>query len=240
MYQSPGDYEVTLTVTDSLNFYNPLTQSCEATHIDTITIYELPQIIIEVPSVCSGLESEVINNTLEGDTTIIFWDWSFPGSSSFISSSSQFIDSLYYSPNCDPVSNPSLQQIYTITLNVEDAYGCKHDTTLNTTIFCTPEAKLTADPVSETETTQFENNSSPSSNMNWQWDFGDNTNITSSDFQPGYNYQNCNIDYIVTLTIWDSDSLCTDIHSDTVELNCLPEANFTSVPNCSGDTILLS
>ena len=91
--------------------------------------------------------------------------------------------------------------MYTITLNVEDAYGCKHDTTLNTTIFCTPEANFTADPVCETETTQFENNSSPSSNMNWQRDFGDNTNITSSDFQPEYNYQNCNIDYIVTLTI---------------------------------------
>ena len=69
------------------------------------------------------------------------------------------------------------------------------DTTLNTTIFCTPEANFTADPVCETETTQFENNSSPSSNMNWEWDFGDNTNITSSDFQPGI------IIRIVTLTI---------------------------------------
>ena len=156
MYQSPGDYEVTLTVTDSLSFYNPLTQSCEATHIDTITIYELPQIIVEVPSVCSGLESEVINNTLEGDTTIILWDWSFPGSSTFISSSSEFIDSLFYSPDCDPASNPSLQQTYTIDLNVEDAYGCKHDTTLNTIIFCTPEANFIAAPTCENETTQFD------------------------------------------------------------------------------------
>ena len=75
--------------------------------------------------------------------------------------------------------------------------------------------------------------------MNWEWDFGDNTNTTSPDFQPEYNYQNCNIDYTVTLTMWDQDSLCTDTYSDIAELNCLPEANFTSVPDCSGDTILL-
>ena len=60
--------------------------------------------------------------------------------------------------------------------------------------------------------------------MNWEWDFGDNTNTTSSDFEPEYNYQNCNIDYTVTLTIWDQDSLCTDTHSDIAELDCLPEA----------------
>ncbi|MBF90463.1 MAG: hypothetical protein CMP75_01710, partial [Flavobacteriales bacterium] len=239
IYQSPGDYEVTLTVTDSLSFYNPLTQSCEATYTETITIYELPQIVVEVPPVCSGLESEVINNTLEGDTTIILWDWSFPGSSTFISSSSEFIDSLFYNPDCDPISNPSLKQTYTIDVNVEDAYGCKHDTTFNTTIFCTPEANFIAGPACENQTTQFTNTSSPSSNMNWEWDFGDNTNTTSPDFQPEYNYQNCNIDYTVTLTMWDQDSLCTDTYSDIAELNCLPEANFTSVPDCSGDTILL-
>ena len=133
---------------------------------------KIPQIVVEVPSVCSGLESEIINNTLEGDGYILNWDWSFPEAQHTISYT-QYIDSLFYNPDCDPINNPSLQQTYTIYLHVEDIYGCEHDTTINTIIFCTPEAEFSADDVCENETTIFTNNSSPSTNMNWNWDFGD-------------------------------------------------------------------
>ena len=75
--------------------------------------------------------------------------------------------------------------------------------------------------------------------MNWLWNLENGQ--TSNFFEPqNIIYDNCDQDYEVNLTIWDSDSLCSNNFDTIVYIRCLPEVSFSSIANCSGDTVWMN
>ena len=91
-----------------------------------VPVYFLPIVDFTVQEVCSGFESDVVNNTQEGSGEIISWQWSFPESNlNSIDTTQDSITGLFYDPECDPLLNSSLQQSYSASLIVVDEFGCR-------------------------------------------------------------------------------------------------------------------
>ena len=127
-------------------------------------------LIFTVQEVCSGFESDVINNnTQEGSGEIISWQWSFPESNLNSIDTTDSITGLFYDPECDPLLNPTLQTVYFSSLLVTDEFGCSDEDTDSTTVFCTPQALFIPNEACQGQATIFDNQSSPQNDMLWTW-----------------------------------------------------------------------
>ncbi len=113
VYSTPGFYSVTLTTTDQ--------SGCISEFSETIEILPPPLSSFSIPGVsCVG---GAVAFSATGQYTNVIWDFGDPGSGDANSSS---VGSTYH-----VYENPGT---YTVTLTVENIYGCTESTTQNITI----------------------------------------------------------------------------------------------------------
>ena len=229
-YGSCGDYNVTLTITDSLG--------CIVIYEDSVTIY-CPPVITSFYSntggVCEGSDSAWFNSAYNvGDTTIASWLWEFgDGTNSTDSGFTNF--NIYDTCN---TSNP-----FIATYTIIDNNGCLDYDTTNIEIFCAPEISL----ATAGENACHGNNSAFASSNNvfyggetFLWEFGNGiTQIFNTDpIQFEYEYPDYG-NYWAVLTITDTNE-CSSSDSVNVTIFENPSAEVTTNNACYGDSTLFS
>ena len=220
IYQSPGTYTVSLTVTDE----NDSTDT--EIKIDYITVDPIPPTANFVADTTSGYAPLTVNFTdqsTQGTGAIIEWKWYFGDGDS---SSVQNPTYIYQIPGT-----------YTVSLTVIDEYNST-DTEIKTdyiTVISTtnPTANFIAIPTlgNSPLIVNFTDLSIPGtvSIIEWQWDFQNDGTIDSYDQNPTYIYQNPGT-YTVSLIVTDEhDSTDTETKIDYITIDPItPTANFVA------------
>ncbi|MDI9319591.1 MAG: PKD domain-containing protein [Phycisphaerales bacterium] len=206
LYCASGSYNVALKVTNSAG--------CENTRIDSskVIIFEKPKGDFSTSKVnlCKVPDTVSFNATATKGKSPYTYSWDFgDGGTSTLS---------------NPVHNYSLSGIYTVTMIVTDANGCKDTLTKLNLIKAVPmnsTFKVPASICAGTSLVMFENTSTPSPlSTKWVWsDGGGATGLNPQrNFWTGGTY---------TITMIDSFGLgCKDTAVNTYKVNPKPKANF--------------
>jgi PKD repeat protein len=211
LYNTPGTYNVTLSVVDGHGCANSITK--------TVYVYPLPVASFTNVPACLG------------DTTY-FYDGSTP--SGAISTWSWDFGDNNFSTLQDPWHQYGAAGPYSVTLIIADTNGC-YDTVSNIIIVDSlPLAQFIADTVCLGDPTSFIDLSisQGSANSNWYWDFGDGT--TSVNQHPIHTYASSGI-FKVYLTVTNINGCPSTFVRDVLVLP-LPVSDFTYTLSCLGDT----
>ena len=174
------------------------------------------------PSVCLGnsMPFTDMSAAINGGNLSV-WSWDFGDGSS-----SAFQNTVHTYAVCDTFS---------VKLIVASNDGCKDSITKPVIVNCLPTANFGAAPVCKNQPTVFAD-SSIGSIASWNWNFGDNSAVSSSS-NPSYTYANPGT-YNVTLTV-TSVFGCSDSITKQVQVYYNPTAGFTFSNVCFGDTMHL-
>lgn len=172
LYDVPGSYTVSLTMTNALGCSATLTEE------DAINAYGLPLVtfFVEPDSGCAPLEVQFTNTTDPGMIGGCFWQFGDGSSSS----------------SCGAAHTYQDPGTYTVSLNVTSPAGCEGDTTLYHLVHVDPSpvANFTFDPqptdLYHTEI-QFHDHSSADASS-WTWSFPQGMPSQSSDPEVIVNY----------------------------------------------------
>ncbi len=225
LYTAAGDYNVTLTITD--------TAGCSNTITKLVTVSPSPIAYFSYTEPAC-FQSEVVFNDLSSSAQgyIVTWNWNFgDGNTATVN----FPDD----PNVSHTYANS--GTFNVTLNVITSLGCEHEVTRTISILPNPVANFTFDAACLSEATNFTDLSQANGGgqiINWAWDFGDpasGTGNNSSLINPSHIYNQPGT-YTVLLTITTSNS-CTDTISKTVVINPAPVVDFTATSGCASDTV---
>ncbi len=205
VYTAPGNYPVTLTVTNANGCQNMLTQIIE------IKPAPIPDFIFN-DSVCLNIPVIFTDLSVSFGSLITSWNWAF-GDGTF-------------SNETNPTHNFSQPGNYWVTLWIENLHGCIVDTMKIVSVYPLPVANFDYTfPLCANDTVWFTDWSSSvgSSPINdWLWDFGDGN--TSTEKNPGHAFSQ-GIQQ-VTLTVTNSNS-CENSISKIIEIMDKPDADFT-------------
>jgi PKD repeat protein len=216
MYDTPGTYTVTLTVTDEHGC------SDEETKEAYITSNEGPtaDFTSDVQSCCNPLTVQFTDESVAGDNPIDTWEWDFGDGDT---STAQNPSHTYDTPGT-----------YTVTLTVTDEHGCSDEETKEA--YITSNEGPTADFTSDVQsccnplTVQFTDESVAGDNPidTWEWDFGDGDTSTAQN--PSHMYDTPGT-YTVTLTVTDEHG-CSDEETKEAYItsNEGPTAAFSADP----------
>ncbi len=222
IYMVPGQYTVRLIATG-------------ASGIDTviktqlITVFEDPQarFIANRTSGCIPATINFEDRSLPGDAAINYWLWDFgDGTTSTLQNPTH------------TYTNPG---IYSVTLLVRDANGCRNEFTRTSYITIMPQvdAAFTGSPVNGCtipHTVNFNNTTTGGSGFTYQWTFGDGS--TSTQLNPSHTYTaggNYTVRLIATNSAGCSDTIT---RNNYVSINNIV-ANFTTnrTTACVGQNI---
>ncbi|NNC96367.1 MAG: PKD domain-containing protein [Chitinophagales bacterium] len=211
-FNNPGLYTVVLIATDSLN------QSDTIVKTAYIEVLPKPVAGIGVPAVNSGcvpFSIQLQNNTSGGSGTISTFLWDFGDGS---------VSSLE-----NPLHTYNLIGNFSVSLQVIDSNGCIDFIALDDTItaYAIPKAEFSADTFGSCQpplVVNFQNNSTPGSNLTYLWKLGDGA--TSIDKHPSHSYNAPGV-YSITLIISDASG-CVDSIKKVEYISVKePEAFFT-------------
>lgn len=214
IYTAPGNYTVSLTITDI--------QGCSATKSYPVTVLAPPTIDFTADIACEGSPTNFTNLT-GGNPT--FWEWQFEVGQPLDNTR----DPSYTFPDAGT---------YTVTLTASEN-GCLASETRDVTVAPSPTAAFSAAsipcsglPVDLTD----ESTSDPNNAItNWDWDFdGDNVidattpNAVAVFPTPGT--------YNVSLTVTTTNG-CSDTYTEQVSVTESPVVDFTWTDACLNDGI---
>jgi len=215
-YGTPGTYPVELIVMNSWN--------CADTVLQNITVYALPEAGFMSSVACLGFPTSFVDTSHVGSGVINSWDWDFgePGGVSNL-------------------QNPTYTYVsggisFSVSLIVEDQYGCADTASLNISLHPQPTADFAATTACSGLPTSFTDLSVPAAGVmnTWAWNFGDgNTSALQNPqhtYAPSASVQTFN----VTLIAYD-DNGCPDTISHTVTVNPQPAAAYSADTACVGD-----
>lgn len=164
IFKSPGNFQVTLTVTGNNNCKNDSTKQ--------ITVYDIPNPLDFTWQAPCTRHPTIFQERTGGADSGVSWNWNF-GSSSGIGS---------------PISHTfSSSGTYSVTMSTTRNSGCVYSTSKNIVIVDGPEANFTPSVQAGGPplTITFNNLSNADS---YSWQFGDANNSSSSDFSPEFTY----------------------------------------------------
>ncbi len=215
MYQSPGEYIVTLTVTGIG------TEQCTFTTDTTITVNGAPEAMFEYENTCLGDSTYFTDLSYSQYGFVSQWDWDFgDGNTSTMEDPSH-----YYLSNDD----------YEVTLIVTDNYGCSDTIALWVQVYDSPNPSFTwdqvCDPVGQVN---YFDESTPGTDgapiVGWSWELDDG--YFSSEIDPSYIYNIIDTCYTVLLTVTDNNG-CESTDTNTqVCLHGELEIDFTTTTVC--------
>ncbi len=214
IYNSPGTYAVTLTVTN-----NGGSSTKQVTNY--ITVHNATPIANFVGTPILGNSPLLVQFTEStNDSSITSWQWNFG-------------DGTGNATTKNPAHTYNSYGTYAVTLTVTNDGGSstKQITNYITVHDAAPVASFTANVTSGLSpvTAQFTDTSTGNNITSWQWNFGDGTaNVTTKN--PVHTFNNM-FNYTVTLTVTnDGGSSTIKKVSYIVVHNPLPTANFTASP----------
>ncbi len=215
MYQSPGEYIVTLTVTGIG------TEQCTFTTDTTITVNGAPEAMFEYENTCLGDSTYFTDLSYSQYGFVSQWDWDFgDGNTSTMEDPSH-----YYQNNDD----------YEVTLIVTDNYGCSDTIALWVQVYDSPNPSFTwdqvCDPVGQVN---YFDESTPGTDgapiVGWSWELDDG--YFSTEIDPSYIYNIIDTCYTILLTVTDNNG-CESTDTNTqVCLHGELEIDFTTTTVC--------
>ncbi|MFN8396312.1 MAG: PKD domain-containing protein, partial [Bacteroidia bacterium] len=142
----------------------------------------------------------------------------------------------------DSIADPShayaVADSYVVSLVVESGFGCQD--TIEKTVISLPKpvAGMNAPDVCEPLPANFASTSTVNGDVitGWDWDFGDGG---TSGLPVTLHFYGSNGGYLVTLVV-ETASGCKDTLQDSVYRHPQPNADFTAVPACDGDTVFFT
>jgi gliding motility-associated-like protein len=213
-YGAPGNYNVTLIVTDDNGCIDSITH--------TVPVSPPPIPDFSADTACLGSATQFTDQSTAPFGSIVSWDWDFGDGSG--TSNAQNPAYIYGDTGT-----------YWVTLIVETNIGCTDTVVLPVYVSPIPEAGFFADTVCAGGPTHFTDTSQTFGwpIVSWQWDFGDGG--TSNLQNPIYTYPSPG-QYIATLVVSNPFG-CSDTVSVTIVVDSIPEANFIVSNACLGDTV---
>jgi gliding motility-associated-like protein len=201
VYNTPGTYQVTLQVTDSIG--------CKDTAQQNVTVYYLPQVSFSgTPlSGCAPLDVNFTDLSTVQNSTPAHWFWQFGDGST------------------DTLQNPAYSYptngIYSVVLTVTSAEGCSYTDSIHNyiNVIPGPNAAFTFGPQPSTisdPTINFTDQSSPNP-AQWYWDFGTGSG-TSTLQDPTYIYPDTG-SFTVMLIVTAANGTCPDTAYATVVIS---------------------
>ncbi|HRY33801.1 MAG TPA: PKD domain-containing protein [Bacteroidales bacterium] len=215
-YPGPGQYTVSLTVTDE--------KGCQHTHSRVISVLALPEAAFITDAACQG---EAVHFTDLSQSSIIAWNWDFGVENTSLDVSSlQHPEFVYASAGT-----------YTVRLIVENNNGCKDTTWKQVTIQPKPTANFLNINICQNEAIQFNDLSTSPVTLitDWAWNFGEplsGFNNVSFDQNPVHQYYQAGF-YSVRLIVAD-DNGCRDTMIKNITIYPHPLANFNPLDVCHG------
>jgi len=210
-YDLPGVFTVTLTITEEHGCTETITK---INYIDT----EGPIVNFSSssPNVCLGNTITFTDLTV-GTTGLTNWLWDFGDGNT--------------STDQNPTHTYTSDGTYTVSLTVDDAFGCdRSHTETDFVVVTNPIADFsTSDTIYCTGMTIGFQNNSTGDGISYLWDFGDGTTSTAT--SPTHTY-GADGTYAVSLTVTDSYG-CTDVFTADVQ-NVTPNADFTAAATVLG------
>lgn len=212
LYSNFGTYQVTLTVTSD--------SGCVDSY--SLPIYIAPQPVSNFTTVdtCYNLPASFYDlSILAGNHTIVAWNWDFG------------VIPAQTSNQQNPFFQYSSDGPYNVTLIVTSDFGCSDTITLPIYRYPLPQPDFSVNEVCEYQQAIFNDLSvinAPSSIVQWNWNFGDNSLDNNQNTQ--HLYGNCG-NYNVTLTI-TSDMGCTNSIIKSLFIHAQPVADFIADTVC--------
>jgi len=225
LYNVPGDYSVTLTVTDTLGCTSSLTQ--------TVQVLPLPmaQFGYDQPA-CFGNSVLFDDYSTTEEGYITTWHYAFGDGS----------DTTINHPENPNISHDyATPGDYEATLTVTSSTGCQDEITHTVTVEPIPEVNFDYSLACQSTAVEFEDLTQEAGSgdiLAWHWNFGDplsGANNTSSQQHPDHVYSTPG-DYAVTLTVETANG-CSDSLSQTVTVSPAPEVGFVYTASCLNDTV---
>ncbi|MCG8577317.1 MAG: PKD domain-containing protein [Flavobacteriales bacterium] len=226
---SPLDVTPSPTHNYTAGIYNPTLvvfsdNGCSDTVSVPLTIYEIPVADFTTTDMCNGETSSFTDASTITSGTISAWSWDFGDGSPL-----------------DPATNPThlyaATGAYGVTLTVTSDNGCIDDTTITHNITSNPTADFTfTDNICEDIDASFTDLSivPGGSVSDWEWDFGDSSPFSTVE-DPSHTYPGEGT-YNVTLVVFAGSVNCADTITQTINIQPLPTANFTTADICQDVT----
>ncbi len=211
-YATAGNYVVSHAVS-SVN-------GCMEIATENITIYNPPTAEFTFNDECTNTDIPFQDNSAGAGTTVISWEWDFGDG---IGTGSNDTEDYQYSTSGS----------YDVELIIEDNEGCKDTVTNSVTIFESPIADFSFDNVCVGETAEFTDAStvsSPSSIVNWAWDFNNDLSPDAISQNASHDF-NSSGDFIVNLGVV-SDNGCIGTSTQTISVYNNPNASFSASTVC--------
>ncbi len=212
-YTSAGSYACTLVV----SFYTDIGILLD-TAAATITVYPAPDADFSGNPLEACVNEDVCFTDLSTGL-ILSWDWTFGDGGT--------------STEPSPCHTYTVPGIYTVSLTVDDEFGCGPDTETKEQyiiIHPEPDADFSADPLEACENDEicFTDLSTGEPNS-WEWDFGDGG--TSTDQDPCHTYTQAGT-YTVSLTVNNAYDCGPDTETKEVYITIYPNpiADFEGTP----------
>ncbi|MBK7964934.1 MAG: PKD domain-containing protein [Bacteroidetes bacterium] len=217
MFSQAGNYVINLVVTG--------TNGCVDSISGNMHINNLPIADMILQNVCELDNSLFLDQSVSG-STIANWNWTFGDGDS---------SSLQH-----PIHAYSNDGTYQVMHQVEDANGCKKDTTLDIIIFPRPSPQFTTSHECVGTAFSFLNTSTiPNgySIANSFWNFGDGSPLDTN-FHPNHVFQSAG-NYLISYTA-ESNNGCRDTVMDSITVFPSPNVSFSSDTVCEGNLTSLN
>lgn len=216
IYPGPGTYEATL-ITYSQN------GACTDTATGEVIVGPKPVADFSANNVCFG-NPVIFTNNSTGNVVNCDWD---------------FGDNTPSNYQCDPNHDYISPGQYTVTLTVINQTGCVDSTQRNVVVSGNPHSEFDFDHVCVGNPVQFTNSSTMGNATinSFEWDFGDNSQPNTTEWEPLHDYGLNPGTYTVTLITRSDDGLCTDTMVDSVRVYPSPSVDFEAQPVCLGQSM---
>lgn len=211
MYNSPGNYNVTLNVSTS--------HGCADSITHVVVVYPRPHADFESTTVCvNSVTMFSDKTTITPSGSISTWKWDFGESGS--------------TTNLSVLQNPNHTYSRSGTFNVKlvsiSDKGCKDSILKSVKVNPLPKADFSYTLTCLGKTSSFNDLSSGATS--WKWYFGDLQNSTSTATNPSFKYTTAG-DFPVKLEVSDPNN-CQASITKTVKVNAPPKADFSTSNVC--------
>ncbi len=213
------NYTPDVTDNDTLIFVLTTTGNglCNAVS-DTMKVFRNVQPLADFvyANLCVGQSVSFTDSSKASGGTIISWNWNFGNGDTSTTQS--------------PVYTYTASGTYSVSLLVSSGTGCADSITKVVNIHTAPVANFTYTSNCLSDSVHFISTStiSPGSINSWNWTLGDGTSSTQQN--PVHMYDSVKV-YTVTLAV-TSDSGCSALITQTVNINPSPIAGFSLQSNC--------
>jgi gliding motility-associated-like protein len=218
-YTSPGNYTVSLLVTNMGGCTDTITQN--------IVIDPQPLSSFSATVVCPGDPTGFTDLSSSPNGSIVAWSWDFGDGSPL-------------DTTVAPVHTYSLPGTYPAELIITDSIGCKDTLLQNITTSPAPVSGFTylsacvSNQIGFTDTSLF----AGTAITGWEWNFGDGSLLVTGTGTPSHNYPASGT-YTTTLVVTTATG-CTDTVAGPVDVASVPVAAFTSTQPCAGQFVQFS